>query len=174
MSNIINQIKNMKKTQQGFTIVELLIVIVVIAILAAITIVAYNGIQARAKTSSANQAATQVAKKAELYNADDTTSASGYPVSGSILTGAASTTTYQVTGVTFGTPAASATPSTLVYQKCGHTGTTTTPTTAASITVTTGAKIGYWDYVAGSTQYVNAGQTSGSVGTYPVGCFANN
>lgn len=33
----------------GFTIVELLIVIVIIAILAAITIVAYNGIQGRAK-----------------------------------------------------------------------------------------------------------------------------
>jgi prepilin-type N-terminal cleavage/methylation domain-containing protein len=34
--------------QKGFTIVELLIVIVIIAILAAITIVAYNGIQGRA------------------------------------------------------------------------------------------------------------------------------
>lgn len=36
------------KAQRGFTIVELLIVIVVIGILAAITIVAYNGIQQRA------------------------------------------------------------------------------------------------------------------------------
>lgn len=40
-----------KETQKGFTIVELLIVVVVIAILAAITIVAYNGIQNRAYTS---------------------------------------------------------------------------------------------------------------------------
>lgn len=39
----------MRKPQAGFTIVELLIVIVVIAILAAITIVAYNGIQSRAR-----------------------------------------------------------------------------------------------------------------------------
>jgi len=37
----------MRKPQAGFTIVELLIVIVVIAILAAISIVAYNGIQNR-------------------------------------------------------------------------------------------------------------------------------
>ena len=40
----------------GFTIVELLIVIVVIAILAAITIVAYNGIQNRAKNTQINAA----------------------------------------------------------------------------------------------------------------------
>ena len=37
---------------RGFTIVELLIVIVVIAILAAISIVAYNGIQQRARNSN--------------------------------------------------------------------------------------------------------------------------
>jgi prepilin-type N-terminal cleavage/methylation domain-containing protein len=39
----------MIKKQTGFTIVELLIVIVVIGILAAITIIAYNGIQDRAQ-----------------------------------------------------------------------------------------------------------------------------
>jgi prepilin-type N-terminal cleavage/methylation domain-containing protein len=38
-------------TQRGFTIVELLIVIVVIGILAAITIVAYNGVQTRAQNA---------------------------------------------------------------------------------------------------------------------------
>jgi prepilin-type N-terminal cleavage/methylation domain-containing protein len=40
------------KKQTGFTIVELLIVIVVIGILAAITIVAYNGVQNRASDTA--------------------------------------------------------------------------------------------------------------------------
>ena len=40
-----------KQKQNGFTIVELLIVIVVIAILAAITVVAFNGVQQRARKS---------------------------------------------------------------------------------------------------------------------------
>lgn len=51
--------------QKGFTIVELLVVIVVIAVLAAITIVSYNGIQARATgsaiTSFINKASKQLA-----------------------------------------------------------------------------------------------------------------
>ena len=42
----------MKHKQTGFTIVELLIVIVVIGVLAAITIVAFNGIQNRANDST--------------------------------------------------------------------------------------------------------------------------
>lgn len=41
-----------KQKQAGFTIVELLIVIVVIGILAAITIVAFNGVQGRAHDAS--------------------------------------------------------------------------------------------------------------------------
>ena len=60
-------LNNIKK-QQGFTIVELLIVIVVIAILAAISIVAYNGIQSRSKTSAGFSLAGQVVKKLEAYN----------------------------------------------------------------------------------------------------------
>lgn len=56
---------------QAFTIVELLIVIVVIAILAAITVVAYNGIQNRSKDSAAASAATQAAKKIAIWQVDN-------------------------------------------------------------------------------------------------------
>jgi len=57
----------LKNNTSGFTIVELLIVIVVIAILAAITIVAYNGIQNRAKRSALQSDLTNSAKKLEIY-----------------------------------------------------------------------------------------------------------
>jgi prepilin-type N-terminal cleavage/methylation domain-containing protein len=65
----LNNIKNMKK-DRGFTIVELLIVIVVIAILAAITIVAYNGVQNKAKDANNRTDAVAIAKVAESINAD--------------------------------------------------------------------------------------------------------
>jgi len=49
--------------QKGFTIVELLIVIVVIAILAVITVVAYNGIQTRARDTERQADINSVGKK---------------------------------------------------------------------------------------------------------------
>lgn len=68
--------------QKGFTIVELLIVVVVIAILAAITIVSFNGIQARAANSATVTALNAVAKSLELYKADT----GSYPSTGSLNT----------------------------------------------------------------------------------------
>jgi type II secretion system protein G len=54
----------------GFTIVELLIVIVVIGILAAITITAYNGVQARARFAKVQQDLASMQKVLEIYKAD--------------------------------------------------------------------------------------------------------
>lgn len=61
----------MSKRQSGFTIVELLIVIVIIAILAAITIVAYNGIQERALNSDRDARITSIQKALEMYYIDN-------------------------------------------------------------------------------------------------------
>ena len=57
----------MKGNNKGFTIVELLIVIVVVAILAAVTIVAYNGIQARAKATQVESTVDQYRKALVQY-----------------------------------------------------------------------------------------------------------
>ncbi len=60
-----------KKHDRGFTIVELLIVIVVIGILAAITIVAFNGTQARGRDAGRIAKIKSIAKAIELYNTDN-------------------------------------------------------------------------------------------------------
>ena len=72
------------KQKSGFTIVELLIVIVVIAILAAISIVAYNGIQARAENSKTINGVGAYIKAFNLYVADNGVypSSTGYPCLG--------------------------------------------------------------------------------------------
>lgn len=90
----------MKRSVSGFTIVELLIVIVVIAILATISVVAYRGIQNRAYDSSVQSDLKSLATKLELFKVDSPNSL--YPNPSSELTGLgfkATKNAYQTTGI---------------------------------------------------------------------------
>lgn len=62
---------NLKIKTFGFTIVELLVVIVVIGILAAITIVSYTGISGRAVASSLQSDLTNASQQLKLFQIDN-------------------------------------------------------------------------------------------------------
>jgi prepilin-type N-terminal cleavage/methylation domain-containing protein len=71
--------------EKGFTIVELLIVIVVIGILAAISIVAFNGVQTRARDTDRKNDLASISRLLHMYATDKgdyvsagTTCAAGY------------------------------------------------------------------------------------------------
>lgn len=148
------------KANQGFTIVELLIVVVVIAILAAITIVSYNGITKQANASAAASLAASVKKKAELFATGGPTNT--YPRAFNDISGGAaiigvtpSRTTgasdsWYVTGVSNGTPTADNGKKTVQYQTCGHNGTATAPLTVAAMTTIVGGRVQTFNYDSGS------------------------
>jgi len=149
--------------QSGFTIVELLIVIVVIAILAAITIVSYNGITSRANSTSAQAAANIVLKKAEAFNAET----GAYPAIPKDLTEAAADKSYSMTGTVFaiGTGGTSpnftaapttapASPSTVIFYAC---------------TNNAGFRVAYWKYDASSPAW-----TPLTTGTCATATFKSN
>lgn len=166
---------DIKTKSQGFTIVELLIVVVVIAILAAITIVSYNGITARANSSAAAATASSFQKKAELFASDGPTNA--YPRNISDLNGSAAILTVtpaQTTSAsnswyvaptsiltTTAAPNSTNGKNTIQYQVCGNNGTATfnTPTIAA-MTAVVGGIITYYDFSGSTTKTINIGNTT--------------
>jgi len=161
---------DIKTKSQGFTIVELLIVVVVIAILAAITIVSYNGITNRAKASSAQSVASSLQKKIELFAADGDTGE--YPktiaeLSGSGDSGKSFYTpsgSIKVTSTPGTAPTAANGEDTVQYQPCG---TFSSGTTIANMTSVAGVKIVWWDFSKANSQAttLNVGDTSGTCAT---------
>lgn len=165
-----SNIKSNLQTERGFTIVELLIVIVVIGILAAITIVSYNGITARANTNSAKANATAFLKKAELYAADAGTGR--YPVTATeVQTGSDANKSYYVNPsltINYSTSAlTSSTPtSTIRVLKCSAVNSASSDTQAEITDSSTGdAKLSglkaiYFDYAAGSEANLTVGDVT--------------
>jgi type IV pilus assembly protein PilA len=164
----LENIKSKTQAQRGFTIVELLIVVVVIAILAAITIVSYNGITARANQSAAKASAATFQKKAELYAADSNTNR--YPIGvgttdSPAFPGTDGSKTWYYTGVTavYGPSSTSALTtssgnSALRVLKCAASGTTQASITSTNIS---GLRVFYWDPLKSG----GAGEVSLDVGT---------
>lgn len=155
---------NRKQKTHGFTIVELLVVIVVIGILAAITIVYYTGITQKANNTKAISNAQSVQNMAEIMNADN----GSYPrLTTDLTTG--SVTSKLPAGISLfytGGTGNNATPSatnglvTVWYQYCGA-------VAAPAVGDALGARIRIWDFQTNllSTTIVYAG--SGVAGDAP-------
>lgn len=150
--------------QRGFTIVELLIVIVVIGILAAITVVAYSGITARANGAKAQTNAANVQKVAESFNADK----GYYPAlaaTGTDSLGAYVGSTQVPSGITvmkdaLSSPVTAANGLTTVAYAC-----------LTSCASSTGGRIAWWNFGAAPPAvnyvYVGAASSTGALFVYP-------
>ena len=135
--------------QKGFTIVELLIVIVVIAILAAISIVAFTGVQQRGRDANRTSDTSNIAKALTAHTSEE----GAWPTNATEAitalndSNASVTVPADVTAKLGDTAASSNTPDTDVYgyERCPATGTQT------------GATISWIKEADGSTQTATAG-----------------
>ncbi|MBH1980682.1 hypothetical protein I8H89_04150, partial [Candidatus Saccharibacteria bacterium] len=121
--------------------------------LAAITIVAFNGVQNRGKTAAGQSLASSVAKKAEAYNSARTTG-NGYPTHTELTAATSAVGEAQL-------DAPAAVLSTAVDVSTALGGKAVSYTNQS----TTGACVGYWDYSVSSAnlKYIKVG--TGASGT---------
>lgn len=140
------------KDQKGFTIVELLIVIVVIGILAAITIVAYTGVQNNARKADAQSMAKEIANKVEIYAAENE---GAYPAAINATTN--DNLSEKISGKTLNNTNAT------TAANGPKDGTTTQPVgyvVCTNGTANTGARITYWQYKGTNVGTITQGTCS--------------
>ena len=145
---VLSNIKSIRK-DRGFTIVELLVVIVVIGILAAITIVSYTGVTARANAAKALSNAQSIINVAEAINADN----SLYPVSVTQFGSLSSVARVPSVIIMSGSAAPTATNGTTNFK-------VQTSTTAGA---SKGGRVLFWDYAKANLCNVTAGNANASV-----------
>ena len=152
---ILNNIKNMKKAH-GFTIVELLVVIVVIGILATITIVSYAGITQKANTTKAQTNAQSAQSVIEVMASENNGS---YPITAASIDAYSGVTSLPA-GITIlpgGSTVDATNGDTTVKYACLSTVAATSPC------LTTGGKISYWNFTDSELVEIYVGAaTSGS------------
>lgn len=150
----------------GFTIVELLIVIVIIGILVVITIVSYASVTARSNTTSAQSAAQGVASKAESFLAEN----GRYPYTTSELTSDPSKPYYlNPANLSFDLGSTQpATPSVLKFLKCGISPNAHQSDIVLANNNIRAVRIYYWSYSANNAlSYVVAGNDTAAGVTCP-------
>ncbi|MFA5014446.1 MAG: prepilin-type N-terminal cleavage/methylation domain-containing protein [Actinomycetota bacterium] len=63
--------RNLYRKQKGFTLVELMVVIIIIAVLTAIAVPSYMALRNRARTAAAQSEMQSIATALAIYNADE-------------------------------------------------------------------------------------------------------
>ena len=132
---------NIKTKSQGFTIVELLIVVVVIAILAAITIISYAGITARANESAIKLQASNFQKKAEMYNGE----VGNYPLTTANLSDTSKSYYFDTTYVNISTATTTNTTNLSSTDTNGTKRLAVNPCGGNTTATVTGLKINFWN-----------------------------
>jgi prepilin-type N-terminal cleavage/methylation domain-containing protein len=159
-----------KNVKQGFTIVELLVVIVVIGILAAITIVSYTGISGKAIVSSVKSDISQAYKQLEISKT--TSSTDVYPVdqaSANLKSSNGTTYTYY-SDSPYKSYCLVATNNSTVYSVSSS-----NPLPISGNCLSNGL-VGYWalDNTTGTTDLSGNGNNGTAYGTMSIGTAANH